>query len=252
MNRQYFCPTAPGGLGEVSLADKVTMQANQDLLGQPKGVCLTRTYASRGARANARAAFTLIELLTVIVIIGILAAILIPAASRVRQSARDIQCTANIRQYGVAIHLYTEDHNGIFPDTAGSSAHSNLVEYLNLKIKNATLKIHFIDCPVSYDKNGTPTHWSYGFNTNISEQPKSSVARPSRLILATCSSSQWIRETDYKTVPKPHSGKVSVLRFTGSVVRQKVSTICYSDLRIDPTPEDDATYILKGNTQYDK
>ncbi len=56
--------------------------------------------------------FTLIELLTVIAIIGILAAILIPIASTVRESARAARCTSNLRQLGTAMLLFAEDHNG--------------------------------------------------------------------------------------------------------------------------------------------
>ena len=58
--------------------------------------------------------FTLIELLTVIAIIGILAAILIPVVSSVREQARRSQCMSNMRQIGLAILLYEGD-NGRLP-----------------------------------------------------------------------------------------------------------------------------------------
>jgi prepilin-type N-terminal cleavage/methylation domain-containing protein/prepilin-type processing-associated H-X9-DG protein len=61
------------------------------------------------------AAFTLIELLTVIAIIGILAAILIPTVGRVRSSARTSQCVNNLRQIGSATLLYANDNRGQFP-----------------------------------------------------------------------------------------------------------------------------------------
>ncbi len=57
-------------------------------------------------------AFTLIELLTVIAIIGILAAILIPVVSSVRESARAASCASNLRQIGSAIFLYATENNG--------------------------------------------------------------------------------------------------------------------------------------------
>lgn len=60
-------------------------------------------------------AFTLIELLTVITIIGILAAILIPVVSKVRESARGAQCGSNIRQLSMAMLLYNEGNRGRFP-----------------------------------------------------------------------------------------------------------------------------------------
>ncbi len=55
--------------------------------------------------------FTLIELLTVIAIIGILAAILIPVVSRVRESSRAAVCTSNLRQIGNAFHLWSHEHD---------------------------------------------------------------------------------------------------------------------------------------------
>lgn len=62
-------------------------------------------------------AFTLIELLTVIAIIGILAAILIPTAGAVRTQARLSECSSNLRQLGIALALYANDHRGAFPQT---------------------------------------------------------------------------------------------------------------------------------------
>jgi len=71
------------------------------------------------SRATRAPAFTLIELLTVIAIIGILAAILIPTVSAVRDSARASQCVSNLRQIGNAIHLFAEDNNDLIPPNVG-------------------------------------------------------------------------------------------------------------------------------------
>jgi prepilin-type N-terminal cleavage/methylation domain-containing protein/prepilin-type processing-associated H-X9-DG protein len=62
-----------------------------------------------------RPAFTLIELLTVIAIIGILAAILIPVVGRVRESARSSNCRSNLRQIGAQLALYANDNRNKLP-----------------------------------------------------------------------------------------------------------------------------------------
>jgi prepilin-type N-terminal cleavage/methylation domain-containing protein/prepilin-type processing-associated H-X9-DG protein len=67
-------------------------------------------------RRHRAAAFTLIELLTVIAIIGILAAILIPTVAKVRESARKSQSVSNLRQWGTALHLYLADSKGRMPN----------------------------------------------------------------------------------------------------------------------------------------
>lgn len=62
-------------------------------------------------------AFTLIELLTVIAIIGILAAIIIPTVAKVRQSARRSQCFGNLKSIVMAAHMFANDNKGKFPVT---------------------------------------------------------------------------------------------------------------------------------------
>jgi prepilin-type processing-associated H-X9-DG protein len=59
--------------------------------------------------------FTLIELFVILALIVILAAILFPVFALARENARQAVCLSNLRQLATAMHLYSEDHDGLFP-----------------------------------------------------------------------------------------------------------------------------------------
>jgi len=75
--------------------------------------------AALHSQNDARAAFTLVELLIVIGIIAALIAILLPAVSRVREHARRTACLSNLRTLGQCMVMYANAYNGRLPNGNG-------------------------------------------------------------------------------------------------------------------------------------
>jgi prepilin-type N-terminal cleavage/methylation domain-containing protein/prepilin-type processing-associated H-X9-DG protein len=79
--------------------------------------------------------FTLVELLVVITIIGILIALLLPAVQAAREAARRMQCSNNLKQMGLAMHLYHEAIKVLPPDYDGWAWSARILPF----VENASI-----------------------------------------------------------------------------------------------------------------
>src|SRR5581483_6725994 len=83
------------------------------------------------------AAFTLIELLGVIAIITILAAMLLPPQARAKEKGRQIYCVNKLSQLTLALRLYADDNKGIYPphnEDPGRCSNRLFDNYKNIKV----------------------------------------------------------------------------------------------------------------------
>ncbi len=107
-----------------------------------------------------RRAFTLIEILVVVAIVALLAAILFPVFARARENARRASCTSNLKQIFLAHSLYKEDYDGVFAPSAYVNASGGRVEWPELFLSYTRSRQVFL-CP----SDAASTQVSFGLNT---------------------------------------------------------------------------------------
>ncbi len=132
------------------------------------------TRYSLQRKVSSRRAFTLVELLVVIAIIGVLVGLLLPAVQSAREAARRMQCSNNMKQIGLGIHMYHGAFNAIPPtgyvmqDPAMTNRPASwIVRILPFIEQTAAYEQTYFDTCDFSNRSGTNTSWRAYHKLNV-------------------------------------------------------------------------------------
>lgn len=134
-----------------------------------RGITAARGFAMNGARSHA--GMTLVELLTVIAVIGVLVAVIWASVGRVRESANRAQCQSRLRSLGAAGLLSVTDQRGKMLDAQywqHFTMTGSVLPYLGYQPGMEEMAGESpISCPSSFAAVGPNTRWNRGYSINI-------------------------------------------------------------------------------------
>ncbi len=143
---------------------------------------------------RAQRGFTLVEMLVVLAILSVLAAILFAAFSGVRERGRQTVCAANLKQIGLAFSLYADDNAQILPPVMAEDAHRTMIFWPQVVLPYLKTRASFV-CPTDfYHPSQLPDQQlSYGYNQYIGGGLGSLFIDPRRDDLAPRTQAQIVR-----------------------------------------------------------
>ncbi len=124
--------------------------------------------------AFSRSAFTLVELLVAMAIIGALAALLLPVLGRAKEEGRAAACLSNLHQIGIALQLYTDENANRLPvlydALLGADPATPRTNTIDVVLTNQLGSTKILRCPSDRKDLFIRTGSSYAWNTLVNGQ----------------------------------------------------------------------------------
>jgi len=149
-----------------------------------------------------RCGFTLIELMVIMAVIAILAAMLLPALGQAKRKARSVHCLSNLKQWGVNWMVYADDNEGSF--SAGNTVGWARGEWVKALAEHYGRKPEILLCPMATDRRGpglgetlvaadSASAVLYGGPRSCYELPMDDpVSGPGRRLLSSYGINNWV------------------------------------------------------------
>lgn len=172
-----------------------------------------------------RRAFTLVEMLVVVAVIGILVAMLVPAVQSAREAGRRTSCQNNMRQIALGLKLY-EDDRGVYPPVR-APRDCPVDDSCHPKWGVLVWILPYLDASNAYDSLDLSLNWNDPVNEPITEVDLSWLICPSfpkpRVIAGNCNSEPKSGFSDYSAITRVYRNSDIIAAINAGIIEERQS-----------------------------